>query len=126
MVAEMLQKEFLWDIKIYFYSITMNFHSIKYIYDLKIYLYSVNTNLYSKRKVSLYNIFSSDENIFILYELKCLYIDSLEFAIDVVKSMQLKDFTKSTDHRPTDHQPTDHRPLTQRPTDHQPTDPLMQ
>ena len=31
-VAEMLQKEFLCDIKLYFYSIKINLYSIKYIY----------------------------------------------------------------------------------------------
>ena len=48
MVAEMLQNESLCDIKIYFYSIKINFYSIKYIYDIKIYFYSIKTNLYSK------------------------------------------------------------------------------
>ena len=32
MVAEMLQKEFLCDIKVYFYSVKINLYSIKYIY----------------------------------------------------------------------------------------------
>ena len=48
MVAEILQKEFLCDSKIYFYSISANLYSIKlYLYDIKIYFYSIKINLYS-------------------------------------------------------------------------------
>ena len=67
MVAEMLQKEFLCDIKIYFYSIKINFYSIKYIYDIKIYFYSIKTNLYSKKQTFLLYNFFHPIKIFLYY-----------------------------------------------------------
>ena len=39
MPAEMLQKEFLFDIKIYFYSIKINLHLIEYIYMISKYIF---------------------------------------------------------------------------------------
>ena len=46
MVAEMLQKEFLCDIKKYFYSIKINLYSIKYIYVISKYVFIQSINFY--------------------------------------------------------------------------------
>ena len=68
MVADMLQKEFLCIIKIYFHSIKINFYLIKYIYDIKIYFYSFKTNLYSKKKKRFYYItFFHPIKVFLYY-----------------------------------------------------------
>ena len=40
MIAEMLQKEFLCNIKIYFYSIIINLFSTKYIYTISKYIFN--------------------------------------------------------------------------------------
>ena len=49
MVAELLQKELLCDIKIYFYSIRINLYSVNFIYMISKKFYSIKTNLYSKK-----------------------------------------------------------------------------
>ena len=47
MVAEMLQKEFLHDIEIYFYSVKTHLYSTKYMYMISNVFYSIEINLYS-------------------------------------------------------------------------------
>ena len=52
MVSEIMQKEFLFGIKIYFPSIKINFYSIKYIYMISsIYISSIEINLYLKSNI---------------------------------------------------------------------------
>ena len=67
MVAEMLQKEFLCDIKLYFYAIKINLYSIKYIYMTSKYIFIQTNKFVFKKKYFCYTTFFRPIKIFYYY-----------------------------------------------------------